>query len=250
MCHNYASVKRQNWLKNTPREITCQYSNVMSSPLTKKTDVPFEVWLFHITHIDNLASIIEQGGLLSFNELSKRSIKGRSIAFQHLQDRRDEIEVPMGAKGLLHDYVPLGFAARPPMLFTVWRGGLSEQVRQDDILHLCTTVGRVANTTSGCVWSDGHPLSNFSRFDDDLEMLPASLPWDALLSEQWHNTQDDPDRKRRRQAEFLVPQVVPWQIIRTIGVRTAKTVDSVQGLLANLPHQPKVVLVPEWYYGS
>ncbi len=222
----------------------------MSAPLTKQTNIAAEVWLFHITHIENLASIIEQGGLLSFNELQRRGIKGRSIAFKHLQERRDEIEVSVGTQGLLHDYVPFGFAARPPMLFTIWRGGLSGQVRQDDILHLCTTVGRVTNNTSGYAWSDGHPLSSFSSFDDDLDGLTLSLPWDALLSERWHNTQDDPDRKRRRQAEFLVPKIVPWQAIRRIGVRTTKTMKSVQELLANFPHQPKVYLVPEWYYGS
>ena len=37
----------------------------------------------------------------------------------------------------------------------------------------------------------------------------AKLDWDTIYSEKWHNTQQDPDRQRRKQAEYLVKKCVP-----------------------------------------
>jgi hypothetical protein len=35
----------------------------------------------------------------------------------------------------------------------------------------------------------------------------------------WNDTPDDPDRKRRRQAEFLVHGALPWDSVEFLAVR-------------------------------
>lgn len=45
----------------------------------------------------------------------------------------------------------------------------------------------------------------------------------------WKDTEDDPDRERRRQVEFLVHDRVPWEVIEKIGVMDAKIRARVEG---------------------
>jgi hypothetical protein len=40
----------------------------------------------------------------------------------------------------------------------------------------------------------------------------------VMESTVWHNTPEDPDRKRRRQAEFLVYRFLPLEAVETIAV--------------------------------
>lgn len=59
---------------------------------------------------------------------------------------------------------------------------------------------------------------------------------------------DDPDRKERRQAEFLVHRFLPWDLIREIGVRTRTVETAVKSILHQTDNPPTVNLRPNWYY--
>lgn len=74
--------------------------------------------IYHITHIDNLTSILNLGGLMANSRLRRQRINYLDIAHERIQDRRARTSVPCGAGGVLHDYVPFYFAPRSPMLFT------------------------------------------------------------------------------------------------------------------------------------
>ncbi|RMG31028.1 MAG: DUF4433 domain-containing protein [Bacteroidetes bacterium] len=63
------------------------------------------------------------------------------------------------------------------------------------------------------VFTDGHARTRLSRFfnqDDDF----SQLDWDVINSKEWYNTEEDPDRKRRKQAELMVKGSVPVECIR------------------------------------
>ncbi|UTW68357.1 DUF4433 domain-containing protein [Anaerobacillus sp. HL2] len=45
------------------------------------------------------------------------------------------------------------------------------------------------------------------------------MDWDVMESKYWFDTDDDPDRKRRRQAEFLVLRHFPLELVLGIGVK-------------------------------
>ncbi len=221
----------------------------MAAALTKTTNVPEQVRLYHITSWDNLASIVSGGALLPFNELKARGVKRRSIAYSHLQERRDLITVPLSPHGSLHDYVPWSFAARSPMLYTAWRGALGKDIGQNEIVHLVSDVERVVKLQIPFVFTDGHPLSSdLSTFCDDLAQLPSRLDWDVLHALKWSNSEDDGDRKRRRQAEFLMRGAVPWEIVRGIAVYNEEMRLKLAPIVQNSSHQPKIAVLPEWYY--
>ena len=217
--------------------------------LTKITDDPAQIRLYHITHIDNLASIISSRALLSLHQMEQAGIQPRSIAYSHLQERRDAITIPIAPGGDLHDYVPWSFAARSPMLYTAWRGALGNDVRQSDIVHLVSDVRKVRELQLPFIFTDGHPLSSeLTTFFDRIDALPSTLDWDVLCAHVWRNTEEDADRKRRRQAEFLIHGAVPWSLVKGIAVQSESMRDRAASLLGMSTHQPKVALLPEWYY--
>ena len=105
--------------------------------------VPQPTPVFHITHWENLPSILRAGGLLAKNVLLRGGVNCRDIAYPSIQDRRSRTIVPCDPGGTLHDYVPFFFTARSPMLFTIRRGnvtGCSEGQRP--IIHLASTAQR------------------------------------------------------------------------------------------------------------
>lgn len=77
------------------------------------------VRLYHITHIDNLAAILQQGCLHCHRHLARLRFHPVNIAYQSIQDRRASTFVHCGPGGVLHDYVPFYFAPRSPMLYAL-----------------------------------------------------------------------------------------------------------------------------------
>ncbi len=64
----------------------------------------------------------------------------------------------------------------------------------------------------------------------------------------WHDTDKDGDRKRRRQAEFLVHQFCAWELITEVGVINRQIADRVRAILEPAVHQPAVTVRRGWYY--
>jgi hypothetical protein len=60
--------------------------------------------------------------------------------------------------------------------------------------------------------------------------------------------QINPDRKRRRQAEFLCHEFVPWNSIEKIGVIENRMKIQVEAILEKEEHKPPVVIERGWYY--
>jgi len=59
---------------------------------------------------------------------------------------------------------------------------------------------------------------------------------------------EDNDRLRRRNAEFLVHQHVPWALVQEIGVMYMEIAVTIRHMLKDLAYQPSVTIHKEWYY--
>lgn len=206
-------------------------------------------WLYHITPISNLAAILRSGSLVAKNRLQAGEAEYTSIAYEHIQGRRFYKTVPGGPGGVLHDYVPFYFAPRSPMLGAIHKGYVTNYTAgQRSILHLVTTAEAIAAASLGYVFSDGHAVVNYSSFYDRLEDLATAIDWNIMNTKYWRDTDEDNDRKRRRQAEFLVHQEVPWQLIRGIGVMDQAIADQVNEILQQFGQTMTARLRPNWYY--
>lgn len=204
--------------------------------------------IYHITHGRNLAAIIAAGGLWCDAQIAARGLTPLGIAHQHIKERRRRRVVPCAAGGTLADYVPFYFAPRSPMLYAIHSGHVEGyDGGQAGVLHLVAEAETVAE--SGCVWAftEGHAEIALTKFFTDLDFLSA-VDWAIMKEIYWHDTDEDGDRKRRRQAEFLVHQFCAWELITEIGVINRQVADRVRAILEPAAHQPAVTVRRNWYY--
>jgi len=203
--------------------------------------------ILHFTHVDNFAGIVESGQLLCKSQLAQVGTDYADIALGDVQRRRARKRVPCGTLGLLHDYVPFFFAPRSPMLYYISRNVQIYPEGQGPLVYLVSSVQAVQEARLSFVFTDGMPIMMLSNFYDD----PADIhhvDWNVMRSTWWNDTPEYPDRQRRREAEFLVYQSCPWELVEEVVVRNAHLRDQVGRLLSSVAHQPPVVVRPGWYY--
>lgn len=210
--------------------------------------------IYHITHIDNLARIIQPGGLWCDTERVRQGFNCVGIAHENLKARRSHTRVrgrtgrDIAAGGVLSDYVPFYFANRSPMLYSIHRGNVAGYTgRQEDVIYLVSAVETaVAGEWSWC-FTDGHAVEAVTEFLIGTEHL-NKIDWGVIKAQTWYNTPDFPDRRRRKQAEFLIHGSVPWSWIHRIGVVDQGRSRRVREIIAGAQHQPEITIEPGWYY--
>lgn len=205
--------------------------------------------IYHITHINNLPSILQSGGLIANSRSKQQQINYQDIAHGNIQDRRAIKSVPCGALGCLHDYVPFYFAPRSPMLYAIYRGNVEGyKDGQERVIYLVSEAETIFNNNLNFVFTDGHAVMALSEYYDKLDDLESSIDWNIMKATYWANTDEDNDRTRRRQAEFLVHQFCPWTSIKGIGVINSTIKAEVESILQNFKFQSPVRDYSNWYY--
>ena len=206
------------------------------------------IQLFHITHINNLSSILRHGGLWCDAERLAQGWESVNIAHQSLKERRMRTQVPVSAGNMLGDYVPFYFCNRSPMLYAIHTGNVQGyNDGQAAVVYLVTSFGRVRQGNRAWCFTDGHAVEAVTGFYDSVTAL-NEIDWNLIQNWSWRNTEEDNDRKRRKQAEFLVKTSFPWSWVEKIGVKDTQHQDQVMALLGGQAHRPLVVLAPKWYY--
>jgi hypothetical protein len=210
--------------------------------------VPNPTFIYHITSIENLGSIAKNKGLACTNTLQEGESPFVNIAYESIQSRRSEKSVPLPPYGNLHDYVPFYFAPRSPMLYTINQGNVPQyQGGQKEIIYLVSTVQQVAFRKIPFVFTDGHAVMSFSEFYNNINDLDQ-VAWGIMKSRYWNDTVDEPDRKRRRQAEFLAFEFFPFDCVLEIGTFNTAYQDRVSSFLQYGPFSIPVKVRREWYY--
>jgi hypothetical protein len=212
------------------------------------TAAPKPTPIYHMTQVSNLRSIIEATGLLSTNELHRLGIRYKDSSYQDVQDRRATTCVPCGVGGVLHDYVPFYFNPRSPMLGAIHVGRVpSCPEGQRAMIHLMTSAQKVKAAGHEVCFTNAHAITRLANFYLDFNSLDL-IDWALMKSKWWNDIPTDPDRSRRRQAEFLVHKFVPFELVIGIGVINDDVREQVEAELKSAPYHPPVKVKPEWYY--
>ena len=210
--------------------------------------VPDPVLLVHITDVTNLPSILSDGCLYSHNKLVSSGKKPKDISYSNIQEKRAKKLVPCGPGGSLHDYVPMFFGTKPPMLYAISKGNVAGAV-QDTIIYLISALPRVKAQQVPYVFTDGHGIvATTEFFTDDADM--RQVDWPLMKQMMWNETEADPDRPRRRQAEFLVKDSLPWAAVEYVATfNEAVAAQATAALQAQGGDVDVPVLVRKgWYY--
>jgi hypothetical protein len=204
--------------------------------------------IYHISHLSNLSGILAAGGLRCNRTLSQQGVGYTNIAHGNIQSRRANKVVTCSAGGTLRDYVPFYFGSRSPMLFAIKCGNVAGYTQgQGPVLHLVPTVQAVAAAGLPFAFTNGHGIMGLTDFFDNLADLDE-VDWPLMTAKWWNDTQEDGDRSRRRQAEFLVHQFFPWNLVQEIGLSNNKVKATVEAAITGQGHQPPVHARPDWYY--
>jgi ssDNA thymidine ADP-ribosyltransferase, DarT len=209
--------------------------------------VPIPTPIYHITHYRNLSGIIAAGGLTCCAALRSEGTRYEDVANDEIQDRRATFPVPVPPHGLVHDYVPFYFAPKSPMLYVISRGGIRYPERQAPMVQLVSTAQAVYASGQQCAFTNGHAIMALSDYFTELASLDQ-IDWDVMQSRYWNDTADHPDRKRRRQAEFLVYHRFPWELVAEIGVSDRQTEAQVLQIIGVAAHKPLVRIRSDWFY--
>ena len=218
------------------------------------SSVPVEPKIYHIVHVDRLASIVSDGGLWCDAKITRRGAMGTTIGVNEIKKRR--LGKPLFSYPDLHvgDCVPFYFCPRSIMLYVIhqanhpnlpYRGG------QDPIVHLEADLRRTVS------WAEKHgrrwafTLSNAGAFyfDDRCDLAQLSeIDWTAVHANRWSGDGIDPSVKEHKQAEFLLEQQFPWELVSRVGVLSQQVAQRIRAALDAAEHKPPIEIRCEWYY--
>lgn len=207
--------------------------------------------VYHITHVENLASIVADGRLLSDREMLERGGPGQVIGMSAIKERRvKQLDVRPHPGTKVGDYVPFYFCPRSVMLYVIHRANhpeLKYRGGQGPILHLEADLHGVIDWAEArgrrWVFSLSNAGARYAEFRSRREDLHL-LDWSAIASTDFR----DPDVKERKQAEFLLHEAFPLDLVERIGVHSAAVRTQVSAALATASHRPTVEVRPDWYF--
>lgn len=187
--------------------------------------------LYYITHIENVASMLQRG-ILSHAAVEKEAVAFTPIYDSAIVSSRGEKRTPAGRS--LWDYANLYFQPRNPMLYRVVlekdKKNLAVIGVRPDVLHL-----------PGVFVTDGNAANSPTQFfpmPDGLKQL--SVQWKVIESEWWRS---DDGSKRKIMAECLVPDRVAPENIQSVYVADHDVAERLRQR-AGIRH---VSLIPEPY---
>ncbi len=213
--------------------------------------VPAKPKIYHITHVNNLASIVNDRKLLPDAAMLERDSPTVTIGMSAIKRRRvQEINVLCHPGTKVGDYVPFYFCPRSVMLFLIHKANdpdLSYRGGQEPIVHLEADLHEVVEWAESKDRRWAFSLSNagsyYVEIRDDLDQIDE-INWAAVAETDFHSS----DVKEGKQAEFLVHESFPWKLVRRIGVYSADIKARAEASLAHAIHRPPVEILCNWYY--
>jgi hypothetical protein len=201
--------------------------------------------IYHFTDLANIAAILAAGELRCHGTADCAV----DVADATIKSRRMTKRVPCGPGGTVGDYVPFYFAPRSPMMFRIQRGGV-EDVSSDPsrLVYLVSSTEAVIEARHAYAFTDGNAAAAFTEFHADADRLADVVDWRLMKATMWANTPDDPDRRRRRGAEFLVHRALPFDLVEELGVHDAAAGSAVEARVAEAGWEILVRIRPGWYF--
>lgn len=206
--------------------------------------------IYHIVHVDKLASIAADGFIWSDAVMNEHPPNGTVIGMNNIKARRlNELTLASHPGLYVGQCAPFYFCPRSVMLYLIHRRNpeLSYQGGQAPIVHL------VADLHEAVQWANDNgrrwafTLSNAgSRYFEDRADLAQlhEINWNAVQTHSWSGS----PTKEQKQAEFLIEDGFPWELVREVGVLNQATGNAAVLALQGANHRPDSHIRPAWYY--
>ncbi|OQX18437.1 MAG: hypothetical protein BWK76_07495 [Desulfobulbaceae bacterium A2] len=215
------------------------------------TPPPAQPKIYHITHIDNLPSVLATGYLESDGRRLRQGSSQTVVGITDIKRRRlFENDVPCHPGTKVGDFVPFYFCPRSIMLYILHMGNhqdLNYSGGQRPIVHIQIDLEGAIQwaDANGVRWafSDRNAGTRFTSFYNRRQDL-AEVNWNAVRSTDFR----DLEIKEGKQAEFLIHDTCPWQLVEKVGVIDVDARNQLQTILQQTSHKPIVAVERGWYY--
>lgn len=209
--------------------------------------IPNSILLYRIVHISNVQHLLTHG-ICTINHPNANT-NYINIGDTGLITNRQHYSVkviPPG--GSLGEYIPFYFGPLSPMLLKIkdGNGGVTKRPQSEIVYVVCDLDIIIKSCPQWC-FTDAHAKFEFSGFYNNLNDLNR-IDWDIVKERYWRNTEEDFDRMRRKQAEFLVKYHVPINCIRGIATYDNAAKITIEGVMQNLGLNIPVKVIPNFYY--
>jgi hypothetical protein len=208
----------------------------MTKPLSKQIAEKYQIErCYHMTHIQNLTAILEAGELHSYNRMRGKTYL--NLANEDVQAGRAAITINATGRAL-HDYVPLYFGFKTPMV-------AANQKHNEDLLFLQFRLD-ILNLGS-IVISDGNARSNATCFRIYSQISDFdSLDIAAIRGVKYAH---DTELRRKKQAEVLVPDRLPIAHLAYVTCYSEQTKTRILEIWSKSAiNKPTIQVNPGWYF--
>jgi hypothetical protein len=206
--------------------------------------------IYHIAHVDRLPSIIADEALWCDRRIVARAAAGTVIGMGSIKQRRLTLPVRPHPGTYVGDYVPFYFCSRSIMLFVIHCANnpeLAYHGGQQPIIHLEADLHRVIAwaEAEGRQWAfslsnAGAAYAEFRASVNDLDQIN----WQAVAATDFRPA----DIKEGKQAEFLVHDTFPWDLVDRVGVYSRPIGQQALNGMRGATHRPMVEIRRDWYY--
>lgn len=212
--------------------------------------VPVQPKIYHIVHVDNLASIAAHGVLWSDAAMRERGGPPQNIGMQNIKDARLRMPVDCHQGTNVGEYVPFNLCPRSVMLNILWyanNANLTYRGGQEPIVHLEAdlhrTVQWAAQSNRRWAVSLSNARASYAQFRNRIDQL-GDLNWDAIAARDFRSS----EVKEAKQSEFLLEHSFPWQLVDRIGVINQAVAQRAADALPVNGHRPAIEIIRNWYY--
>ena len=214
------------------------------------TAVPAHPKIYHIVHVDRLASIVADERLWCDAKVIKRQSAGTTIGMNSIKHRRLHSRLSSWPDLTVGECVPFYFCPRSIMLFIISRANhpeLAYRGGQGPIVHLECDLNEVIASADSNARRWAFTLSNAGSgyFEDRADVRDLSeINWTAMNARMW----TDPVIKEAKQSEFLVEKSFPWWLVSRIGVLSPDVAHQASVAMGSCGHRPPIEIHRDWYY--
>jgi hypothetical protein len=213
--------------------------------------VPTRPKIYHITHINNLEFITSAGLIWSDARRIKNGVDCQVIGMSEIKQRRlEELPVTCHHGTRVGEYVPFYFCPRSIMLYILHRGNhadISYRQGQKPIVHLQAdlfdTIAWAQANSVRWAFSTVNAGARYAEFFCDMADL-NQINWDAVAQDDFRS----PETKEGKQAEFLIFESFPWNLVEKIGVMDAEIASKASMAICEALHHPIVNVERTWYF--
>ncbi|MCU1584377.1 MAG: hypothetical protein JWM49_933 [Microbacteriaceae bacterium] len=221
-------------------------SRRVASSATKTVESVDDQRIYHLTHVSNLADILSTGSLLADSSTAWTSRPAVDISSPATRESRRNTAVSGLGSPNVADFVPFFLVPNA----TIWEDIRSEtadpRLSEDaigsapaDFVLLVSTVKHAADHSEDgdIVVSDGDAAHVLTRFAASTESSQRML----------RKLRNDDNAETIVEAELLVKDAFPFELVTLIGVANDKAREGVRRILRTSEHSPKVAVYPPWF---